>query len=68
MTMEIKTDYSFRPGGLAKGFIYRLSNDNSCYANDSNTAFFLTAFFSGIKAKDGRIAQLIGGYFCLMVC
>lgn len=28
----------------------------------------LTAFFSGIKAKDGRIAQLIGGYFCLMVC
>lgn len=30
--------------------------------------FFLTAFFSGIKAKDGRIAQLIGGYFCLMVC
>lgn len=40
MTMEIKTDYSFRPGGLAKRFIYRLSNDNSCYANDSNTAFF----------------------------
>lgn len=43
MTMEIKTDYSFRPGGLAKGFIYRLSNDNSCYANDSNTALFSVA-------------------------
>lgn len=69
MTMEIKTDYSFRPGGLAKGFIYRLSNDNSCYANDSNTAFFSDCILFWHKtAKDGRIAQLIGGYFCLMVC
>lgn len=55
MIMEIKIDYLFCLGGLVKGFIYRFSNDNSCYVNDFNIVFFLIVFFFGIKVKDGWI-------------
>lgn len=50
MIMEIKIDYLFCLGGLVKGFIYRFSNDNSCYVNDFNIVFFFDCIFFWYKS------------------
>lgn len=68
MTMELKLITHFAQVAWQRDLFIGLAMTIAVMQMTLILPFFLTAFFSGIKAKDGRIAQLIGGYFCLMVC
>lgn len=68
MTMEIKLITQFVQVAWQRDLFIGFAMTIAVMQMTLILPFFLTAFFSDIKAKNGRIAQLIGGYFYLMVC